>query len=94
MVSSWHERAIKRKDARHTALPVIRPPGGSRRNTKRWCRGKVGIEHKPECQTDKGICRHKILVCTECGKHLDWWFPPIGSGLDFLSRPKPDWVTD
>jgi hypothetical protein len=91
-VSDWKERATKRRDARHTAIPDIRKPGGSGRNTKRWCKGKIGIEHKPECREHNGIAKRKVLACSVCGKHLDYWFP-YWDGLDGR-RAKPSWVID
>ena len=96
MVSDWKERSIKRRDARHTKEPEIRPPGGSnKKNTKRWCKGKVGREHKPECRNYSNDVGNlfkgwRILVCTDCGKHLDYYFP---SSL-WRTPAKPDWVTE
>lgn len=31
--------------------PPCEPKGGSKKNTKRWCGGKVGREHQPKWQT-------------------------------------------
>jgi hypothetical protein len=105
--SSWWGRAISRRDARQSK-PDIRPPGRSSKNTKKWCRGVVGRAHKPLCvdfATLKNETRvfgplgntklydgWKTLVCTECGKHLDHWWP---SPFKWdKNKPKPDWVKE
>ena len=48
-MSDWKESSLKRRDARQTKVPVIRPPGGSKKDTKKWCRGVVGREHELVC---------------------------------------------
>ena len=61
----------------------------SKRDTRRWCRGKVGVEHKAvwtywmACDIfgDRGSSFWR-LICQECGKHL---------GLrQSVERPKED----
>ena len=72
-----------------------RPPSGSGKNTKRWCRGKVGREHKPECRSYNEVKRvtfapeWKLLICSECGKELDFWMP---SRFFKKDRPAPMWA--
>lgn len=77
----------------------------SSKNTRRWCGGKKGREHTPECR-DYGEAKNmakdflgrqvdlyrgwKILICTTCGKELDTWFPATRAW--HASKPKPDWV--
>lgn len=95
MGSDYRESSIKRRDVRHTAVPEIRPPSASKRNTKRWCRGKPGVEHKPVCV---GYNEHKgvkfapdwrLLLCEACGKTLArWWPSPWFKG----EREPPAWV--
>jgi hypothetical protein len=43
--------AAKRRDARATKVEAetIRAPGGHRKDRKKWCRGKAGVEHVPVC---------------------------------------------
>lgn len=41
------------------------------KNTKRWCRGKVGAEHVEQWRPGDGYSRPK-LGCSRCGKLLDW----------------------
>jgi hypothetical protein len=95
--SSWRGRAVHRRNERQTKLPDIRPPSASKKDTKKWCRGKVGKPHKPVC-VDYAAHKNaswprdgwKILVCSECKKELDHWWPPIFS----FEKPRqpPDWV--
>ncbi len=66
------------------------------KNTRKWCRGKVGIEHMPKCfayghgrGAALGIFADwRTLVCTTCGKRLDSWCP-----WQRETRPTPPWVT-
>lgn len=94
-MSDWKQGAARRRDTRQAKDPEPRPLGGSKRDTKRWCRGKVGVEHTSECRVyveTKGhvgrmgsaLKRWRVLVCTTCGKELATWF---GHG------DKPAWVT-
>lgn len=103
-MSDWKERSIKRRDERQTKVPNIRPPSGSSKNTKKWCRGKVGVPHKPKCVSyhewenrgePQGWSKDwKVLVCEACGKELDTWWPYPTEWKFTRSRSKPDWVTD
>lgn len=88
-MSDYKESGIRRRDERHTATPDIRPPGGSKKNTKKWCRGVVGREHQPECRDDNRIKDWKVLTCSACGKHLDYYYP---SPWFRSKKPKPEWV--
>lgn len=80
-MSEWRERANKRRDERQTKVPVVRPPSASKRDTKKWCRGKVGIAHKPVCVDYNDLKRSnyytgwKVLVCEACQKQLDHYWP-------------------
>ena len=65
-----------------------KPGRKSYKDTKRWCKGKVGREHQPELmrpnrgwqstcglsvsETPQWVCNH-ILACTTCGKILKEW---------------------
>ena len=95
-MSEWKEGAVKRRDIRRTAVPNIRPPGGGKRNTKKWCRGVVGREHKPVCVNYSDLKGSptiykgwKVLACDKCGKHLDYWWPYTSI---FDPRQPPDWA--
>ena len=94
MPSDWRLRAIKRRDERHTRADV-RSPSGSKKDTKRWCRGVVGREHKPECRPYSDpptpySAAWRLLVCSTCGRHLDWWMPVAWS----KPAEKPAWVVE
>jgi len=94
---SWRGRAIARRDQRQTKVPDIRPPSGSKKNTKKWCRGKPGVEHKPVC-VDYATHKNanwprdgwKLLICSECKKELDHYWPPIFSWEK--PRDPPEWA--
>jgi hypothetical protein len=97
-MSEWRENANKRRDERRTVVPSIRPQGGSKRNTKRWCRGVVGREHTPVCTDYNELKRAtyakdwKVLVCTTCGKELDNYWPCSWFKSD--KPKKPAWVVE
>lgn len=94
-MSEWRERANRRRDERQTAVPVIRPPSGSKKDTKKWCRGKVGKPHTPVCKpyaSDRGsiFANWRILACSECGKQIDYYYPVTWKNRE---HRKPEWVT-
>jgi hypothetical protein len=55
-----------------------------KKNRRKWCRGRVGVAHKPRWVPDPGylsfdlmhkrepINEHQIYECETCGKHLGW----------------------
>jgi hypothetical protein len=46
----------------------------SKKNTRRWCRGKVGVLHRTEwLPTHLGSDSYE-LICSVCGKKIDWCF--------------------
>lgn len=95
-MSEWREQANKRRDERQTKVSAIRPPGGSTKDTKRWCRGKPGREHQPACKDYNDIKKvdhfkgWKTLVCEACGKQMDHYFP--SPFREYQSAP-PNWIT-
>jgi hypothetical protein len=94
-MSDWKERAIRRRDERHTAAPEVKRPSGSKRNTKKWCRGVVGREHTPVATTYNELKRAThgtgwhVLICSTCKKELDNYWP---SSWFLSDKPKPAWV--
>jgi hypothetical protein len=99
---SWKARANKRRDARATKTPDTAAPHRSSKNTKKWCKGKVGVEHKPKCvdYADAKIAAKdingrpigfykgwKLLICTTCGKELEHYYPFRQS-----EKKPPEWV--
>jgi hypothetical protein len=88
--------ASKRRDIRRDK-PLDEPvkvPAKSK-NTKRWCKGKVGVEHKPRCVKSKSGSNNpenysfhwRDLVCIQCGKVLDCYWP-----IRWRESSKPTWV--
>jgi hypothetical protein len=71
----------------------------SSKNTRRWCKGVVGREHKPECVPHGEQSRGydwRNWQCTACGKVLAHYWPLRLTGTDGSvtePEPKPDWVT-
>lgn len=94
----WWGEPIYRRDQRQTKVPDIRPPSGSRKDTKKWCRGKVGRTHKPVCMPYNEVknqrpCHSdswKVLVCSECEKILDHWHP---SPFRRVKQDPPAWAS-
>ena len=81
----WARGALVAKRSRPTPEEARPTPG--KKDTRSWCRGKKGREHRPECLTyreAKGIAKDwmpdfasawRLLVCAECGKELARWSP-------------------
>lgn len=96
-MDSWRLRGLKRRNERQTKIPDVRALSGSKKDTKKWCRGVVGREHSPQCRSYNETKNYKlsnewkILVCTKCGKHLDYYFPHTFFGEPPLKKP-PSWV--
>lgn len=72
----------------------VRPSPG-KKDTKRWCLGKVGREHvkksvKLERRIGQFISVEYNLKCATCGKIFDFWWPSTVPGMS--SSKKPDWV--
>jgi hypothetical protein len=67
---SWHYSGIKRRDFKHDASgpEIIRPI--VRKNTKKWCKGKVGKEHdyKPKSHWMFFGSIYIMFKCLICGK--------------------------
>ena len=103
-MSERKQNAAKRRDIRNEKAPDAAPKTRSRgKNTKKWCRGKVGVEHKPKCvdyiDTKQLQARGarlmlglrngwKLLICTECGKELAYYMPWNPD----VPNPPPPWV--
>jgi hypothetical protein len=104
-VSDYRARSIARRDARHTRGSDEHAPVAGQKDTKRWCRGKVGTPHTTRCVRYDDVKRApfpdahnsssrdwRILICTACGKELaNYW--PLDWGAQGQEK-KPDWVTE
>ena len=59
-------------------------PHHSKKNTKRWCRGKVGVAHDFAWHLDyKGRKGWHEETCKNCGKSRDYWIDA------FITSPMP-----
>ncbi len=94
-MGDWQESANRRRDERQTKVPIIRRPSGSRKDTKRWCRGVEGREHTPVCvpyKQDAIFKSWRNYTCSACGKVLATYWPCWASDKNLY--PKPTWVVD
>lgn len=105
-MKTWKEGAAERRDDRHTKSDVIRPRSRRRGGSKKWCKGKPGVEHKPECRSYTDVKHNgqsrafpdgrdpyagwKILVCSVCGKEIASWCPWWVNS----SHVMPDWAKE
>lgn len=70
-LSEWKQGAAKRRDARATKDEPRKRRVHRRKDTVRWCRGKVGVEHVTET-----VAKFKLLPtyvvdrCVNCGKEM------------------------
>jgi hypothetical protein len=90
MMGDWKKSAVDRRDARNTKSPEVPVRNKSKKNTRIWCKGKIGEKHVTKCvdyvgtkKTSKYAKNWRILVCTVCGKELETYFG---------TRNKPEWV--
>ena len=103
--TSWKAGGVLRRDAQHTHDGPDRKAPGKRKDTRRWCGGKPGREHRPECMAmpwslapDGKHPEARQLVCVTCGRVLDtWWAFRVrgrASSFDAEGRETVDvWVT-
>lgn len=99
-MNDYRKELAETKEARTEPGDLDEKSPGQRRHKdkKRWCKGKVGVEHTPVCMPYKSQHPSTVMrgtqmnwreyVCTKCGKVLDTYFAFRGS-----KRKKPDWVT-
>ncbi len=101
MTSDYKKRGIDRRDYRSEKVPEgDTVPNKSfqlkkKKNTKLWCKGKEGVEHKLKCYPYKAILSFadsifkdwRVLACEVCGKEVDNYSPTSWS-----KKQKPDWV--
>jgi len=71
--SSYHVQGLVKRDKQHShdGPEVTRPSG--HKDTRKWCKGKVGREHKPEAVliAGHGSIPQLVYACKKCGKELD-----------------------
>ncbi len=74
------ESAIRRREFRHSHDGPEALPHVSHKDTKRWCRGKVGREHVNALVRHFGIANDFMVeTCQRCGRRGRW----------FICRRKP-----
>ena len=108
---NWRQSAADRRDIKaskpeDTATPSA--PSSKKKDTRRWCRGKEGVEHikvVASYNEMKGLQNTPltgiftdwlILMCSSCGKELATYFPfrRYGQGQKVPERTEkiPEWV--
>lgn len=75
--SSWRASGIIKRDYQHGGLD-LQPRIKSKKNTNKWCRGKVGVLHDyllVEVRTSHiwGYSKWLNFKCANCGKKLTQW---------------------
>lgn len=86
--NSWRESAAARRDTRQAPAPQNDNSRSipNKRDKKRWCKGKTGVEHKfavasrEELGKDhgmkgRGYDQWLIRYCTGCGREVAWYYP-------------------
>ena len=74
-------RCRRRFERQRPDTPEV-PRHRSSKDTRKWCRGKTGIEHRVEVSYDRpwGV----VHFCSVCGKHIEfgkqqpYWLLPRG----------------
>ena len=96
-MDDWKDGANKRRDVRNTKEPeTSQKAKPAKKDTKKWCSGKVGREHTLEVNNyskAKGwssviFGNWWVLYCTTCGKELEYYHPGL------RARPAPQWLLD
>jgi hypothetical protein len=76
--SSWRSSGIVKRDFKHGNVPVPeRNRTTGRKDTRRWCRGKQGVEHdwhrkqqeRYSWELDDWIPSYISIYCESCHKH-------------------------
>lgn len=73
---SWRYSGIKRRDFRNAKdEPEVPRHRGAKKNTKKWCKGKTGVEHVPISRATYYMLRgerkpmyYHFTECENCGK--------------------------
>jgi hypothetical protein len=78
IISSWRAGSAFKRDVRATKDPALenQKPSPSKKDTKKWCGGKVGREHKPAWRmSGKIYSSMAIFECEKCKKQMGWCCP-------------------
>jgi len=93
MKTDYKKRNITYRDNKHIKDSDNHKPIRGKKDRKKWCRGKVGVDHEPQCKNYHDVVHTslnyaknwKLLVCAKCGKNLDWYHP-------LQHKQPPDWA--
>lgn len=68
--SNWNASGIIKRDFRHDSSQPQTSRVKSKKDTRKWCKGKVGVEHDYEYQFPKNdmIFFRMMAVCLTCGR--------------------------
>jgi hypothetical protein len=91
-VYSWKARGAAVRDARHTHDGPEGAQGSRGKDTRRWCKGKVGREHRltVTIMSRYGLWAELVRHCSACGKDFGtFWRSSFAS----MRRNPPDWAT-
>jgi hypothetical protein len=90
-----HKHLIYREEEHHERS------GHSKKDTKHWCKGKFGKEHKlivksfAELKKATWLPGCYVQYCEECGKECAYYYPPIGGNMESDSNSnKPEWLVN
>lgn len=71
--SSYKAASIKRREYRQSPIIDDKVAKKSKKDTKKWCRGKIGVPHEFEMEIPRNsrgiLLGFRIDVCKNCGKH-------------------------
>jgi hypothetical protein len=74
---SWKASGIKRRDFRNVHNGPEVNTKGKKKNTRKWCRGKTGKEHRIIHQPHPTFGKYGTHIdrCDECGKEVNCYWP-------------------
>lgn len=89
-MSDWKKSGAARRDARSQKPPDEPRPIAAKKDTKRWCKGRIGVAHDLQhyLKPTYGSRLH-VLACKTCGREIDTYYEAVWS-----RKTKPDWVPD
>ena len=80
---SWRKSASLIRDERGVKLPEKQRNLPANKNTKKWCKGKIGTEHF--CKIFPGkYAKIQTLNCINCGKCIDNFYSFDALGKDTM----------
>lgn len=83
--SNYNAESVKRKEFRHSPVSYEVVKRKSKKDTKRWCKGVIGVEHEWEKITPRNVYKGmRLNVCRKCGKQ-------DATTMEFLCRDCGEW---